>query len=118
MDSLDAPLVLVSYSTDGIIPFDRLRARYEDYGRVRLATNPYVTYRGGRQSNRRRDRNLEFVLIVEHGLKTRGRDKKEVDRVLINRRLQLLVNDLLRPEILRTSGKTDGWIRQPELHGT
>lgn len=40
MDSLDAPLVLVSYSTDGIIPFDQLRARCEDYGRVRLAANP------------------------------------------------------------------------------
>lgn len=117
MDSLEAPLVLVSYSTDGIIPFDRLRARCEDYGRVRLAANPYVTYRGGRQSNRRRDRNLEFVLIVERGLKTRSKDKKEVDRVLINRRLQLLANDLLRPEILRTFGKTDGQIWQLELPG-
>ncbi len=115
MDSLDAPLVLVSYSTDGIIPFDQLRARCEDYGRVRLAANPYVTYRGGRQSNRRRDRNLEFVLIVERGLKTRGRDRRGVDRVLIDRRLQLVANDLLRPELLRTSGIADGQVWQPEL---
>ncbi len=113
MDSLDAPLVLISYSTDGIIPFERLRARCEAYGRVKLAANPYVTYRGGRQSVSRRDRNLEFVLIVERGRQTRSRDRTEVDRILVNRRLQLLSNELFRPEVLSKFGKVDGQLWKP-----
>jgi len=115
MDSLQAPLVLLSYSTDGIIPFEDLRSRCEAYGRVRLAANPYVTFRGGRQSNRRRDRNLEFVLIVEKGRKTHSRDRKELERVLLNRRLQLLLNDLYRPDCLRIHGEVDGDFWEPEL---
>ena len=115
MDSLDAPIVLLSYSTDGIIPFDHLRSRCEAYGRVHLAANPYVTYRGGRQSNQRQDRNLEFVLIVEKGKKTYPRDRREVDRVLLNRRLQLLLNDLYRPECLLSHGKVDNFSWEPEL---
>jgi len=108
MDALQAPLVLLSYSTDGIIPFEDLRSRCEAYGRVRLVANPYVTYRGGRQSNRRQDRNLEFVLIVEKGRKTRSPDRKELERVLLNRRLQLLLNDLYRPDCLCTHGDANG----------
>jgi len=108
MDALQAPLVLLSYSTDGIIPFDHLRSRCEAYGRVRLAANPYVTYRGGRQSNRRQDRNLEFVLIVEKGRHTRSRDRRELERILLNRRLQNLLNDLYRPDCLRNHGEVSG----------
>ncbi len=115
MDALDAPLLLLSYSTDGIIPFEILRKRCEAYGRVRLAANPYVTYRGGRQSKDRQDRNLEFVLIVEKGKTTCSRDKKEVERILLNRRLQLLSTDLFRPDCLRIHGKVDNYSWEPEL---
>jgi len=115
MDALDAPLLLLSYSTDGIIPFEILRKRCEAYGRVHLAANPYVTYRGGRQSKGRQDRNLEFVLIVERGKTTRSRDKKEVARILLNRRLQLLLTDLFRPDCLRLHGKVENYSWEPEL---
>ncbi len=115
VDALDAPLLLLSYSTDGIIPFENLRKRCEAYGRVRLAANPYVTYRGGRQSKGRQDRNLEFVLIVEKGKTTRSRDKNEVEGVLQNRRLQLLSTDLFRPDCLRLHGKVDHYSWEPEL---
>ena len=115
MDALDAPLLLLSYSTDGIIPFEILRKRCEAYGRVHLAANPYVTYRGGRQSKGRQDRNLEFVLIVEKGKTTCSRDKKEVERILLNRRLQLLSTDFFRPDCLRIHGKVDNYSWEPEL---
>jgi len=119
MDSLQAPLVLLSYSTDGIIPFKELQKRCEAYGRVRLAANPYITYRGGRQSNKRQDRNLEFVLIVEKGKKTYSRDKKAVESVLLERRLQLLLTDLYRPESLLLHGtvKDSEWeVKLPSSH--
>ena len=115
MDSLRAPVVLLSYSTDGIIPFDKLRARCEAYGRVRLAANPYVTYRGGRQSNTRQDRNLEFVLIVEKGRSTTSRDRAETDGILLKRRLQLLLKNLYRPDCLGLHGTEDGRKWLPEL---
>lgn len=117
LDNLKAPLLLLSYSTDGIIPFDSLRRICEDYGRLTLMANPYVTYRGGRQSVNRRDRNLEFVLIVEKGRKTVPADRNRLDSVLIERRLQLAMNDFYRPEILRSSGKVRGEFWEPGLPG-
>ncbi|MDF1568394.1 MAG: DNA adenine methylase [Spirochaetaceae bacterium] len=117
MDSLSNPVVLLSYSTDGIIPFEALRRRCEAYGRVRLSAHPYVTYRGGRQSVGRQDQNLEFVMIVEKGSTTRRRDRSEADNLLNARRLQLLKKAVYRPDILKESGKTDGpdWI--PSIPG-
>ena len=107
MDSLTAPVVLLSYSTDGIIPFDRLRSICEAYGRVRLAADSYVTYRGGRQSADRKDSNLEFVLMVERGRTNGPRTGEDLDRLLLGRRLQMIKNDLLRPEALMESGEVE-----------
>lgn len=105
---LDAEAILVSYSTDGIIPFDELRRIVEKRGRVTLMANPYVKYRGGRQGLHRRDRNVEFVLVVEPGKRTRSSDRSRVNRILLNRRLQILYREMYRPRALSGSGRVDG----------
>lgn len=115
LDGLKAPLLLVSYSTDGIIPFDKLRSLCEDYGRLRLEANPYPTYRGGRQSVRRKDRNLEFVLIVEKGRSTGSRNRRDVDRILLERRIQLKASGVFRPESLASTGRFKGNSWYPDL---
>ncbi|MFQ3621706.1 MAG: DNA adenine methylase, partial [Spirochaetales bacterium] len=61
---IDAEHILISYSTDGIIPFEILMDICSSQGSVRLLTNEYVTYRGGRQSNQRKDHNVEFLLWI------------------------------------------------------
>ena len=117
LDGLDAPLLLVSYSTDGIIPFDMLRALCEDYGRLRLEADPYPTYRGGRQSIVRKDRNLEFVLIIEKGRRTRPSDRRAVDRLLLERKVQLQSGGVFRPGRLASAGRLEGSFWYPELPG-
>lgn len=65
LSALDAEHILISYSTDGIIPFEALRELCTEGGEVSILTNEYITYRGGKQSNHRRDRNVEFILWVQ-----------------------------------------------------
>lgn len=117
LESLKAPMLLISYSTDGIIPFHRLRSICEGYGRLSLMANPYVTYRGGRQSVSRRDANLEFILIVERGRSTGRADRDRLDALLARRRLQLAGADFYRPDMLRQLGRVDGRFWKPVLPG-
>jgi len=117
LDALQAPALLVSYSTDGIIPFERLRRRCEAYGRLRILVRPYATYRGGRQSAARRDRNLEFIMIVERGRRTSRVDRDAVDRMLLRRRYDLLAKDFFHPDRLRVAGRFRGDDWTPDLPG-
>jgi adenine-specific DNA-methyltransferase len=48
LSALDAEHVLISYSTDGIIPFETLRELCAERGEVSILTNEYITYRGGK----------------------------------------------------------------------
>jgi adenine-specific DNA-methyltransferase len=65
LQNLDARTILISYSTDGIIPFNELEGICREKGRVSIVTNEYTKYRGGKQSNSRKNENVEFVLAVE-----------------------------------------------------
>lgn len=118
LDVIDANHILISYSTDGIIPFETLRDLCAERGEVSILTNEYITYRGGKQSNLHRDRNVEFILWVHNRRKKRQGSRglparqvppadlfgesprncspvegpqDEVDRVLMIHRLQLLL---------------------------
>lgn len=86
---LDAENVLVSYSTDGIIPFEDLKSLCESRGSLSIVTNEYTKYRGGKQSNSRKNKNIEFVLIVRRG-SAQG-TVFAVDSVLKRRKLSLLL---------------------------
>lgn len=103
LDAIDAEHLLVSYSTDGIIPFETLRDLCAAQGEVSILTNEYITYRGGKQSNHRQDRNIEFILWVDRARKRKHGVRKEesVDRVLVLRRVQLLLRRVYRASTLR-----------------
>ena len=44
--NLDARLILISYSSDGIIPFDEMKKICLEKGYVSIVTSDYITYRG------------------------------------------------------------------------
>ena len=88
LENLDAETILVSYSTDGIIPFDEFKRYAERKGSLSIVTNEYTKYRGGKQSNARKNRNVEFVLIIRR--KAAAVSSASVDRVLGLRELALL----------------------------
>ena len=90
LDGIAARHILVSYSTDGIIPFNLMQEICCRKGKVKLFTNEYTKYRGGKQSNSRLNTNVEFILIID----TAGRNTKhslgEVNRIIRIRKLLLL----------------------------
>ncbi|MFP4268449.1 MAG: DNA adenine methylase [Spirochaetaceae bacterium] len=90
LGDIDARHILVSYSTDGIIPFDTMMELCMDRGRVSVISNEYTTYRGGKQSNSRLNTNIEFVLTVNTAERSGINTVKEVDRLIKKRKLYLL----------------------------
>ena len=88
---LDAEHILVSYSTDGIIPWKELREICASRGDVSIVTNEYVTYRGGKQSDGRKNVNIEFILTIGPRRKggAAGTCPRAVDDVLALREVGL-----------------------------
>lgn len=92
LDSLEAAYLLISYSTEGIIPFEELRDMCAKKGKLDMVTNEYTTYRGGKQSITRLNQNIEFVLIIDTRHVSLPADREKLDALLHRKR----VGNLLR----------------------
>lgn len=90
IQNLDARFIFISYSTDGIIPFEKMREICTKRGRLSLVTNEYTTYRGGKQSNRRQNTNIEFILSIDTSRKSDEKSVKEIDFILCKKKALLL----------------------------
>jgi adenine-specific DNA-methyltransferase len=89
LKGLRARYVFVSYSTEGIIPFNELMELCTKSGKVRLFTDEYVKYRGGRQSIHRLNHNVEFVILIDTSRRTSQSDLAAIDERLTERQLNL-----------------------------
>ncbi len=101
LDRLDARRILVSYSSDGIVPWEELESLCRRRGQVGIVANSYTSYRGGRQSNSRGGGNVEFVLTID----TRWRSsspagRQEIRRILILREVMNLLRGMYRRSAL------------------
>jgi adenine-specific DNA-methyltransferase len=67
LDRLDAPHLLISYSTDGLIPVERLVATAAEHGALSVFCRSYKRYRVSPTRPSPRPRNVEFVLRVDRG---------------------------------------------------
>lgn len=102
IERIGARYILVSYSTDGMIPFDRLLDACEKRGRVTITSAEYIQYRGGKQSMDRRNGNVEFVLTVDT-LGTQGPlDRRRIDVEIGLRRLSEVLGRPFRKEGLES----------------
>ncbi|MBN2510924.1 MAG: DNA adenine methylase [Spirochaetales bacterium] len=64
LEAVDATIIVLSYNTDGIIPFEELTDIAAEQGGLELEVQEYTTYRGGRQSLNRISKNIEFQLVI------------------------------------------------------
>jgi adenine-specific DNA-methyltransferase len=103
VDAADARHLVVSYNTEGVVPFEELYDLLDRRGRVDLRVQDYVTYRGGRQSPGRRTHNLEFVLVVDTKARDRSGARPTVDRFLAEKRLGTLLKGAFDPGRLRAA---------------
>lgn len=90
IENLDAKHILISYSTDGIIPFEVMKDICTKKGQISIVTNEYTKYRGGKQSNSRLNTNIEFILVVDSQKKSTPESVKKVDAVIAKKRLLLM----------------------------
>ena len=88
--NLDARFIFISYSTDGIIPFEKMRKICTKRGKLSLVTNEYTTYRGGKQSNKRQNTNIEFILSIDTSQKSDEESIREIDFILKRKKTLLL----------------------------
>ena len=88
--NLDARFIFISYSTDGIIPFEKMREICTKRGKLSLVTNEYTTYRGGKQSNKRQNTNIEYILSIDTSQKSDEESIREIDFILKRKKTLLL----------------------------
>ncbi|OQY34388.1 MAG: hypothetical protein B6241_05230 [Spirochaetaceae bacterium 4572_59] len=108
LQNLDARYILISYSTDGIIPFEEMKDICRRKGRLKIVTNEYTKYRGGKQSNSRLNTNVEFILIVDTTVPSTPASMRKVDRVIGQNRLRLLFKNNFSREKLQEQAMTIG----------
>jgi adenine-specific DNA-methyltransferase len=108
LDAADAQHLVVSYNTEGVVPFEQLYDLLDRRGRVELAVQDYVTYRGGRQSPDRKTHNLEFVLVVRTRERARSGSRADIERFLAQKRLTTLLKGAFVPSRLRNAFDGEG----------
>jgi adenine-specific DNA-methyltransferase len=89
IESVRSRNMLISYSTEGMIPFESMIAACARRGKVSLVTNEYVKYRGGRQSLYRLNNNIEFVIVVDATKKSVRSDLRWIRESILVRKLLL-----------------------------
>ncbi len=90
LENLDARHILVSYSTDGIIPFETMKEICGKRGRLSIVTDQYTKYRGGKQSNSRLNTNIEFILTIDTEKRSTIYSAKEVESVVMRKKILLM----------------------------
>lgn len=65
IDNINAEHLMISYSTDGIIPFDNILDILSSKGKMNIVSSEYTKYRGGKQALTTKTKNVEFVILVD-----------------------------------------------------
>ena len=65
IDNINAEHLMISYSTDGIIPFDNILDILSTKGKMNIVSSEYTKYRGGKQALTTKVKNVEFVILVD-----------------------------------------------------
>lgn len=100
LGKIDAPLVALSYNTEGVLSFEELYDLLESQGRVEIFFQPYVQYRGGRQSPGRKARNSEMVLLLRRREVPHPTDRRHKDFLLQREALRRLAGGIYHPQRL------------------
>lgn len=95
VNDINSKYILVSYSSEGIIPLEDMIQILATKGKVGIITRSYVRYRGGRQADHTQNRNLEFILMVDTAITSTEKDIENVKSVFLSGSLQNLFLDFI-----------------------
>jgi adenine-specific DNA-methyltransferase len=100
---VDARYLVLSYNSEGLIPFEELEALLEGQGELELYGSSYVKYRGGRQSIGRQVHNLELALVVDRDRPGTAAQRARRRRFHLDQRLGLLLRGAFHPQRIAAS---------------
>ncbi len=106
ISEIDSKHILISYSTDGIISFDDMLEICRKKGKLTIVTNEYTKYRGGKQSNRRLNTNIEFILCINTSKKATSYSLRRLEEVLMRKKILLLFRQRFNENKLKKSNLT------------
>lgn len=98
MNNIDSRYIILSYNTEGIIPFNQLFDIMESHGKVDLHIKDYTLYKGGKQSLARKNHNMELLLVVDRKGISDGRDRIKVQRFLDEKKVLTKMKMPYHPE--------------------
>lgn len=101
---IDARFLLVSYSTEGIIPFREMLEILGQRGRLDIEVAEYTRYRGGKQALGTTLHNAEFVLIADTEKRNRPEDTARLLKLLSRARIGIHLKQPVSPAVLIEEG--------------
>jgi adenine-specific DNA-methyltransferase len=97
LEAVDARYLVLSYNTEGLIPFEQLADLLEAQGGLELHGSGYVKYRGGKQSIARRVHNVELALVVDRARRSSPAGRARRRRFHLQQRLLLELRGAFHP---------------------
>ena len=111
LSAIDCRYLLVSYNTEGIIPFGELTDMLASQGRLNPFTSDYIKYKGGKQSISRKVNNLEFLLVVDRKKSSNQASKARVADLLVSKKLTMLLKSSFNPvRVVEYFATQDSWL--------
>ena len=104
MENIQSRRILISYSNDGLIPFEQMLDICERKGNISIISNEYTKFRGGRQSNSRVHTNIEFILAIDTERTAAKGSRTKIRRLLLLRELSLMQKKIYSLEKLKLHG--------------
>lgn len=104
IENINSRFILVSYSTDGIIPFDEMLNILSSKGKISINMAEYVKFRGGKQALTSEVNNIEFILSVDTSLKSDSSDIKKINTILSANRISLIMKKTINPILAESIG--------------
>ncbi|HCL57374.1 MAG TPA: DNA methyltransferase [Spirochaetia bacterium] len=104
IQKIKSPYILISYNTEGIIPFHEMINILKEHGKVTFYTDRYTKYKGGRQSLERKINNLEFVIILEKEKVHSKEDTETIYKILTEKKIEVLKGCLFDEKVMAKEG--------------
>jgi adenine-specific DNA-methyltransferase len=99
----DCRSLAVSYSNEGLVGLEELCDILSETGSLSLHTTDYVKYPGGKQSLRRKIRNVEMLLVVDRTAQPTGEGRHRVAAQLVDARIGELAGRPFHPARIRAA---------------
>ena len=117
LEAIDAGTIVLSYNTEGIVPFEALYDLLSQYGDVEIRSFDYVQFRGGRQSAGRRNQTAEIAFVVrrnEHSRPARSNVARDGAHIARSFRVSAYSRNMFVPaRVLERFGSLDALLLDP-----